>query len=132
MNVGGELVAVVTAIVAVITVLVRIVERLVLNILNRNKEEEGTPLTGTILTTTSQQQIKEIHNMQCRLFDMHTKYDNDGMPLWYYPRSTKEENKEILVLQRSVLEKITEITHIQERIVKLLDKLETKIDATVH
>jgi len=60
------------------------------------------------------------------LYDMHNKYDEDGAPLWYVPRSWSST-------QSHILETVGEIAHIQtqlantvERCVNILDRIDRR------
>ena len=50
---------------------------------------------------------------------MHEKYDADGTPLWYVPRSLGDN-------QTKVLECVQEISHTMERVVSVLDRMDRR------
>lgn len=51
------------------------------------------------------------------LYDMHVRYDADGVPLWYVPRSWAETNKEIA-------DKLRTVTELQFKTLGLIERLE--------
>jgi len=60
------------------------------------------------------------HQMLARLDELHSRYDSDGTPLWYVPRSWAETQKEIAETQREVVSKLHNITVIIDRLEKRL------------
>lgn len=55
------------------------------------------------------------------LYEMHMKFDNDGTPIWYFPRSWAETNKEIV-------DKLYKISETQNRTLELIKILERRIE----
>ena len=96
--------------------LVRLVERLIDNRLTkRNGKKSIAPPAGGCRGLT-----EEEHAALMRLDDSHAKYDSDGTPLWYVPRSlgatlekiavsldkTAVRQRDILKIQQDILDRI--------------------------
>ncbi len=56
------------------------------------------------------------------LHKMHTRYDSDGTPMWYVPRSWAETQKEIVNQLRSVSEVNMKMLDIIERLERRLEQ----------
>lgn len=54
------------------------------------------------------------------LFTMHNVRDSNGMPIWYIPRSWNDTNEKLLDI-------CTQIVYNQKSILKLMDKIESKL-----
>ena len=67
----------------------------------------------------------EQHLMLKALYDLHSHYDKDGVPLWYVPRSWADTQKEIVTELRMVTEIQKKTLDIIERLERRLDKLPT-------
>ena len=97
--------------------LVRLVERLIDNRLTKRngKKSIAPPVGGGCRGLT-----EEEHAALMRLDDSHAKYDSDGTPLWYVPRSlgatlekiavsldkTAVRQRDILKIQQDILDRI--------------------------
>ena len=68
----------------------------------------------SVLTYEEQQNIRDIHKLI-------TAKDNDGMPLFYVPRSWAN-------LQKSILDKMETITRQQERTTYMMDTIVNTLD----
>ena len=55
------------------------------------------------------------------LYDMHSKTDQDGTPLWYVPR-------DFMPMQTKMLDILKEMAHSQERTTEILDRLMSRLD----
>jgi len=55
------------------------------------------------------------------LYDLHTHYDMDGVPLWYVPRSWAETQKE-------VTDKLYSIAEAQNQTLSIIERLERRLD----
>jgi hypothetical protein len=94
--------------VAVVQVLVQAFQRLLDFVLSKQK---------TILSPKEYEMLHELHSW-------HNKFDEDGKPLWYSPRSWAELQRLILNELRSVSENQRRITEIQHRTMNILDRIE--------
>jgi hypothetical protein len=97
-------------------VLYKIIEMLITNKLGVGVAGESKKESGTMA-----ERIATIEGQTSKLTDLHDRYDADGVPLWYVPRSWFDTQKEIV-------QTMNQIANTQESIVKILDKMETKID----
>ena len=91
-------------IVGVVMGLIKIVERLI------------EPMVSKKSSLTAKE-----HEWIYELYKMHARYDDDGLPLWYVPRSWAESQKEIVQALRTVAED-------QRRIAEVLDKLDQRYE----
>ena len=55
------------------------------------------------------------------MINMHDVKDNDGTPMWYFPRSFSNDI-------HSIKNDSTEVRYSQEQMIKLLDKIATILD----
>jgi len=65
---------------------------------------------------------------QCvsEMYKMHDKYDADGVPLWYTPRSWSETQKEIIEICRDIATTLVLVSKSQESIAHTMERLEEK------
>ena len=75
------------------------------------------------LTDEQKQQLKTLH-------DLHYRFDDNGVPLWYVPRSWGELLKEIAKLLEKVSHIQKTIIKTQERQTCFLDKIFEKLPKT--
>ncbi len=68
-----------------------------------------------------EREVTEIRNTLKQLYDWHNKSDDSGRLLWYLPRDWVETQKEIV-------EACQQITITQKSIVKILEKMEMRIN----
>jgi hypothetical protein len=66
-------------------------------------------------------QIGTCENYLKELHDMHNKFDLDGTPLWYVPRSWSET-------QDKILDCVRDISNTQRDLGKIMDKMTTVLD----
>lgn len=98
--------------------LVRLVEILLRKQLN--KRENGRNPGGCHGLTVVE------HEALMRLDDAHAKYDSDGTPLWYVPRSWIKTQKEISKTLDQITQTLSTIAGTQKAIVRTLDRLESE------
>lgn len=55
------------------------------------------------------------------LYEMHMKFDNDGTPIWYVPRSWAETNKDIV-------DKLYRIAETQNKTLAIIERLERRVE----
>ena len=46
--------------------------------------------------------LNEIHELTKKIWDIHNKYDADGSPLWYVPRSWHDMQMKILDITKQI------------------------------
>jgi len=71
-------------------------------------------LNNTCLTDVERDQLKS-------LYDMHARYDGNGVPMWYVPRSWADINKEMA-------EKLQTIGEVQLKMLVIIERLERRIE----
>lgn len=69
--------------------------------------------------------LNEPHAGQLRtLYEMHMKFDNDGTPIWYVPRSWNETMREIV-------DRLYKQTELQNKTLSLVERLERRLETTL-
>ncbi len=63
--------------------------------------------------------MDEIKVVVDKIFDMHARFDEDGTPLWYVPRSWSST-------QDQIVETLRDIAETQRRTVDILERLERR------
>lgn len=77
-------------------------------------------ITKRLLPSSKQGFRESDRLMLTNLHDQHDKYDSDGTPLWYVPRSWQDT-------QKLIVEQLRAIGVSQQRTVEMLSRLEAKI-----
>jgi hypothetical protein len=99
-----------------------------------DKKDESKGFSETQLTGKEVEQIvgaavKSVLEPQASqlkaLYEMHMKFDNDGTPIWYVPRSWAETNKD-------VVEKLYRIAETQNQTLIIIDRLERRVEQNDH
>jgi hypothetical protein len=98
------------ALVVVIYILGRLVEFLVKKYMNNNPSK-------SVLTPQEHDWLKT-------LYDQHNKYDQDGTPIWYVPRSLSETQEDIVKALMNIAKQQEKTTYILEQIIKQIDKMD--------
>ena len=65
-------------------------------------------------------------NATKKSLDMHEKFDENGLPLWYAPRDWQKTQTTILQVCSAIVDTQRDIAHILESMTKTLNKLEDK------
>jgi len=112
----AETTALVIAIVAVIEGLMSLVKHLI----NRGDKNEQDVKIEKILNGVLSTKEKVFH-----LYDMHSRFDSDGTPMWYVPRSWAES-------QDKLAEKIQMISQTQLQVLGIIERLERRIEHDDH
>jgi hypothetical protein len=101
--------------------LVRLIERLIDRLVERkNGKKSITPANaGGCRGLTPEE-----HAALMRLDEMHAKFDPDGTPLWYMPRSWASMLKDIAETQDRIAVRLRDVVKAQEMIVKRMDRWE--------
>ena len=64
---------------------------------------------------------QNIETLCIKIYDMHNRYDADGTPIWYVPRSWVSTQKEIL-------EAVQSISHTQEKLAEMMERMGNTMD----
>jgi len=73
--------------------------------------------------------LNEPHAGQLRtLYEMHMKFDNDGTPIWYVPRSWNETMREIVDKLYKQTEVAMRQTELQNKTLSLVERLERRLE----
>jgi len=68
----------------------------------------------------SNDKIKSLHSL-------HAKYDGDGRPLWYFPRSITESQKRIAEVQEKTAGHLKDVSNAQAQVVDLLKEIKDHV-----
>jgi hypothetical protein len=74
------------------------------------------------LTKEDIKKLHDIYDMTKKLLEMHNIKDDDGLPVWYTPRSIVESQSELLHIQGK-------ISYGHERQTQALDKMVSALEA---
>jgi peptidoglycan hydrolase CwlO-like protein len=87
--------------------------------ITKNKHEDDQKIIKEVRYSKESlmNEIRDIQKTVDETLDMHQKYDADGTPLWYVPRSWASS-------QEKIVETLSEISHTQKTIANTLEKLE--------
>ena len=99
------------AVVAVVLGLVEIIKWLIEFILKKANPE----------TMAEKVKLQNIELLCVKMHEMHNKYDADGTPIWYVPRSWVSTQKEIL-------EAVQSISHTQEKLAETMERMGNTMD----
>lgn len=83
-------------------------------------------LVGKAVGNKQELQINHIKSHIDHLYDQHNKYDLDGTPIWYVPRSWATTQDKIVKLQVGMSNTQKEMSSVLEKTVKILDKMERR------
>ena len=85
-------------------------------------------IISSLINKDANKKLDDIYIYSRELHDMHNKFDSDGTPLWYVPRSWSK-------VQTEILKTVNTISHTQEklgdtisRISNVLDKIEQRVE----
>lgn len=98
----AEITAIVVALVAVIEGLLALIR----HILHKRNGNGG--------------HIHHIKNRVDSLYEMHNKHDQDGIPIWYVPRSSVETQKEIV-------DRLYVVSQTQSKTLDIIERLENRL-----
>ncbi len=65
-------------------------------------------------------EMRSVKEKVSHLDDIHNRYDEDGIPLWYIPRGWAD-------VQQKMVEALTSIDNSQKAMVKSLERIENKV-----
>lgn len=66
--------------------------------------------------------LRKFQTTNDRMYDMHNKFDEDGTPLWYVPRSWATMQKEIVSTQKEISMALNSMATTLERMEKRSEK----------
>ena len=107
------------ALVAIIGITVALIEGgigLIKFLVTKLKKDGEVKVQDIIL-----QKIEKIGEETSKTLDMHSRYDADGTPLWYVPRSWAETQKEIT-------NRLHVITEMNMKMLVIIERLERRIE----
>jgi len=96
--------AITALVVGIVMALIKVIEKLI----DHNGEKKS------ILMTDEREWLRE-------LYTQHQKFDENGTPIWYVPRSWDDTQQEIV-------KALTTVVGDQRRIAELLDKIEQRYE----
>jgi len=85
-----------------------------------NENGNGTLKDVKNITIDTNDKVKSLHSL-------HTKYDSDGKPLWYFPGSMLENQKQIALVQERTAGHLRDMSRNQTVIVDKLKSIEDKV-----
>ena len=106
------------AIVAAIAACILLVVELARKGFNYLLDKDKPQLTQSDLDTIKQtkKKIDDIDDSTTKLLEMHSKVDNNGVPLWYMPREMQSAQSETINL-------LSEISHSNKSCIKVIEKV---------
>lgn len=66
----------------------------------------------------------EEHAALIRLDDLHGRYDQDGTPLWYFPRSWADILQKIVETQQEIAKSMADCTNNQKMILRDINRMD--------
>lgn len=124
-GINNESMMMIGALVAMAVVMVRLVEILIGRVSVRIKNGNGKSIIPKTANPGGCRGLTpEEHAALMRLDDSHDRYDQDGTPLWYFPRSWSEVLQNIVKTQHEIAEKLGNITSAQKALLKTVERLE--------
>lgn len=97
--------------------LVKVIEALIAK--RRNGNGTPTPIPAILVS----EQERQLHE----LYELHHRFDDDGAPLWYVPRSWGETQKEIAKSLENVSHMQGSIVEMQKTQTEVLNKIVEKL-----
>jgi len=94
-----------------------------------NKIKDIYILLATLLKKTEEENEnkEQQHNWIQQLYQQHSKVDTDGIPLWYFPRSFIETQKEIVSILLNISSQMDKSTYVLDSLLKRLEEIERRI-----
>lgn len=65
--------------------------------------------------------LVKIEDLTVKLHEMHNRYDSDGTPIWYVPRSWADTQKDIV-------DHLHSITEMNMKMLGIIERLERRLD----
>ena len=111
---------IIVGLIMIALILTRLVETLITRQLSKRNGTSMTPgKPGGYSGLTPEE-----HNALIRLDEAHAKYDSDGTPLWYVPRSWAETQHKITATLEKMTDILNTIAGTQKAIVRTLDRMD--------
>lgn len=107
---------IIVGLIMIALILTRLVETLITRQLSKRN--------GTSIPPSKSGLTPEEHNALIRLDEAHAKYDSDGTPLWYVPRSWAETQHKITATLEKMTDILNTIAGTQKAIVRTLDRMD--------
>jgi hypothetical protein len=107
--------------------LIELIKFLIGKFADKNNEKGPAPATVEQIQKIIHDAVKQslLHEPQAgqlrTLYEMHMKFDNDGTPIWYVPRSWNETMKDIV-------DKLYKVTETQNKTLALIERLERRVE----
>ena len=111
-----------TALVAVVGITVALIEGgigLIKFLVNKLKKDKDDDKINLVL-----KRLERINDNTAKTLDMHNRYDADGTPLWYVPRSWADTQKDVVDQLRIITETNMKMLGIIERLERRLEKID--------
>jgi len=67
--------------------------------------------------------MAEIEDQTKETFKLHNRYDEDGIPLWYFPRSYGETQSKVVAILQEISNTLRAISDSQANITEILKEL---------
>ena len=71
--------------------------------------------------------LEEQHEWVHQLYRLHSKLDRDGIPLFYFPRSFIDTQKEIISILSSMSSQMDKSTYVLDSLLKHIDDVEKQL-----
>lgn len=94
-----------------------------------NKIKDTYALVETVLKKTEEGSVnlEEQHEWVHQLYRLQSKVDRDGIPLFYFPRSFIDTQKEIITILSSISTQMDKSTYVLDSLLKRLEELERQM-----
>ncbi len=94
-----------------------------------NKIKDTYALVETILKKTEEdsENLEEQHEWVHQLYRLQSKVDRDGIPLFYFPRSFIDTQKEIITILSSISSQMDKSTYVLDSLLKRIEEIERQI-----
>ena len=113
----------VAGLVAAVVVLIKLIEFLI----NALVKKKDTPNQELLKGINKQKELSHnILTLVTHLDDMHNKYDEDGTPLWYVPRSWVDTQNHISVSLRDMSHTQESMSKVMEKLIKIVDTIDRR------
>jgi hypothetical protein len=109
----GETTALVAVLVIVIEGLLGLVKYLVTRGAKQDEEDKLSKISSD---------VTEVKDTASRLYDMHCKFDSDGTPMWYVPRTWSDT-------QNKIVERLEKLSHIELKMLGIIERIERRIES---
>lgn len=105
-----------TALVAVMVIVIEGLFKLVTHIINKDSRGDEEDRLNRLL-----KDMAVVRERVVRLDDMHYKFDADGTPMWYVPRSWADT-------QEKIIERLESISQIELKMLGIIERIEKRLE----